>query len=330
MEATSDMLTIKLANFRCVWNFVHEHGEVTIPQISKGTGLSLPTVTKAVDFSLGEGIIRQLGLLGGERGRKAQTYCLSPDYAHFVFVFVSNGCLFFEIHNFVSDVLQSGTLYFESGAFLKTLDGLLNELVCNDKSIKMAGIAFPGSVLNGVVETSPLCPELLGIDLRAHIEEKFSLACFIENAVNVAVSSSILGGQEEDEKISVAFLFSSHGCRAGILQNGELFKGANCFAGRLENVLDLHGIYTEKHHAKLLRTVCALFDPSEVILYSDSNEDTKKLKRLAFKDFEGQCIPRIIEGRTLKKDVFIGLMVICKKVLLNPDHPGSVLGLDIK
>lgn len=324
------MLTIKLTNYRCVWNFVHEHGEVTIPQVSKATGLSLPTVTKAVDFSLAEGIMHPLGLLGGERGRRAQTYCLSPDYAHFVFVFASNGRLFFEVHNFVSNVLQSGTVLFESDGFLSTLDGLLNKLLLDDRAIKMAGIAFPGSIRGGVIETSPLCSELVGLNLRAHVEEAFSLACFVENAVNVAVSSRLLGKEEEREKISVAFLFSSHGCRAGILQNGELFKGANCFAGRLENVLSFRGVYTEEHHAKLLRTVCALFDPSEVILYSDSSEDTKKLKQLAFKDFEGQAIPKIVEGRGLNRDVFLGLMVISKKVLLNPEHPGSVLGLDIK
>lgn len=57
MGETADMSIVKLANYRCVWNYIHSHGTVTTPQISQATGLSLPTVTRAVDFGVSDGLI---------------------------------------------------------------------------------------------------------------------------------------------------------------------------------------------------------------------------------------------------------------------------------
>ena len=101
MESNADMSLVKLVNYRRVWDYVHSHGEETIPQISKANGLSLPNVTRAIEYSLAEGIMHSVGIVGGERGRKAQLYSLAPDYMHFVFVSIHSNKLHFEIHDFL-------------------------------------------------------------------------------------------------------------------------------------------------------------------------------------------------------------------------------------
>ena len=323
------MFSIKLANYRCVWNYIHNSKVVTIPQISKNTGLSLPTVTKAIDFSLGEGILCEAGLFGGERGRKAKAYSLNPDYAHFVLVYISDKKLSFEVHSFLSTVLKKGTVEIKNKNFLTPLDLLLEKLISEDGAVKMVGIAFPGNIRSGTIKASQDFNFAVGFNLKTHISDRFSLPCFVENVLNVAVSSRLFGMKERAKGISVAFRFGNGGCRVGIVIDGELLEGAGCCSGTLSNMsVRCKDSNEEERYAELLRSVCALLDPNEVMLYPDGS-NAKRVVALAFEAFGEQDVPRL-EERDFEKDVFIGFMVICRKELLNPEHPGSVLGLDIK
>lgn len=61
MNKTVDSSIVKLTNYRSVWGYIHKNKQATIPQISKDIGLSLPTVTRAVDYGVAEGIIEPDG-----------------------------------------------------------------------------------------------------------------------------------------------------------------------------------------------------------------------------------------------------------------------------
>jgi len=102
VNGTADMSSVKLANYRLICNYVHNHGAVTIPQVSLATGLSLPTVTRAIDYSIENGIMRTCGIVGGEIGRKAQVYSFNPDYIHFLFISLHCHKLYYQSLNFLN------------------------------------------------------------------------------------------------------------------------------------------------------------------------------------------------------------------------------------
>lgn len=79
MKNTLDSSIVKLTNYRSVWGYIHKNKQATIPQIAKSIGLSLPTVTRAIDYGVAEGIINPDGVIGAERGRKAQVYKLNAE-----------------------------------------------------------------------------------------------------------------------------------------------------------------------------------------------------------------------------------------------------------
>lgn len=67
MNKTVDSSIVKLTNYRSVWGYIHKNKQATIPQISKDIGLSLPTVTRAVDYGVAEGIIEPDGVIGADK-----------------------------------------------------------------------------------------------------------------------------------------------------------------------------------------------------------------------------------------------------------------------
>ena len=93
MKNTLDSSIVKLTNYRSVWGYIHKNKQATIPQIAKSIGLSLPTVTRAIDYGIAEGIINPDGVIGAERGRKAQVYKLNADYMHFLLIYLDSDVL---------------------------------------------------------------------------------------------------------------------------------------------------------------------------------------------------------------------------------------------
>lgn len=107
MKNTLDSSIVKLTNYRSVWGYIHKNKQATIPQIAKSIGLSLPTVTRAIDYGIAEGIINPDGVIGAERGRKAQVYKLNADYMHFLLIYLDSDVLSYRIHDFKTESMIS-------------------------------------------------------------------------------------------------------------------------------------------------------------------------------------------------------------------------------
>ena len=110
MKNTLDSSIVKLTNYRSVWGYIHKNKQATIPQIAKSIGPSLPTVTRAIDYGVAEGIINPDGVIGAERGRKAQVYKLNADYMHFLLIYLDSDVLHTE--SMISEaVLSAAEIY---------------------------------------------------------------------------------------------------------------------------------------------------------------------------------------------------------------------------
>ncbi len=331
MESNADMSLVKLANYRRVWDYVHSHGEETIPQISKATGLSLPTVTRAIKYSLEEGIIHPVGIVGGERGRKAQLYSLAPDYMHFVFVSIHSNKLHFEIHDFLSRVIQKGTFIVDDKTILSTLCALIEEAIKKDLLIKFLGIAFSGVVFEGKIIESIDFPSLVGFSLKEYLENEYSIMVTIENDLNAAAVCFSKYTPEYKAGITVAFYFGNEGYGSGILIDGKLLHGVCGSAGELHNVVTTNkNERSSLTYAEALRSLVTILNPDRVVLYPNGNADFEEVKKLAFIGVPEYQVPQFIGGRDFTTDIFIGLGALCKKMLIEPYAKVRVLKLAIK
>ena len=319
MGTNADMSLVKLANYRCVWNYIHSHGEITIPQIAKATGLSIPTVTRAIEYSLDEGAVRSVGIVGGERGRKANLYSLAPDYMHFIFISIHGRNLHFEVHNFLSEIIQRGSFTVSDENILSLLDSVIKKLILQDSLIRFVGIAFSGTVFEGKIIESFIFPSLVGFDLKEYLEKEFSVIAIVENDLHAAVSAFSKYASASENGITVAFYFGDGGYGSGILVDGKLLRGAHGSAGELHDVVTTNkSVRSDLTYAEVLRSLIAVLNPDTVVLYPNGNVNESEIKKVALDGMREYQIPHMIENRNFTKDTFIGLIALCKEKLIEP------------
>ena len=231
MKNTLDSSIVKLTNYRSVWGYIHKNKQATIPQIAKSIGLSLPTVTRAIDYGVAEGIINPDGVIGAERGRKAQVYKLNADYMHFLLIYLDSDVLSYRIHDFKSRTIGSGNIPICDEKVLSTLENLVMTSVAADPLIAMTAIAVSGVVCKGVVMDSAAFPSLNHIDVAKRLNEKFGLTVLIDNDLHVATNVARKYSNYQ-EGITVLYAYGKRKSGSGIIANGEVLCGAHSFLQR--------------------------------------------------------------------------------------------------
>ena len=298
MKNTLDSSIVKLTNYRSVWGYIHKNKQATIPQIAKSIGLSLPTVTRAIDYGIAEGIINPDGVIGAERGRKAQLYKLNADYMHFLLIYLDSDVLSYRIHDFKSRTIGSGNIPICDEKVLSTLENLVMTSVAADPLIAMTAIAVSGVVCKGVVMDSAAFPSLNHIDVAKRLNEKFGLTVLIDNDLHVATN---VARKYSNYKEGITVLYA---------------YGASGAAGEVENI-PLHTPDIESERiafcSERLQAIIALMNPGRVVIYElDEGMDTDKLIGLIKSKMKPYLLPEFKLGRDFFEDCFLGLSIVCE------------------
>ena len=304
MKNTLDSSIVKLTNYRSVWGYIHKNKQATIPQIAKSIGLSLPTVTRAIDYGIAEGIINPDGVIGAERGRKAQVYKLNADYMHFLLIYLDSDVLSYRIHDFKSRTIGSGNIPICDEKVLSTLENLVMTSVAADPLIAMTAIAVSGVVCKGVVMDSAAFPSLNHIDVAKRLNEKFRLTVLIDNDLHVATNVARKYSNYQ-EGITVLYAYGKRKSGSGIIANGEV-----------ENI-PLHTSDIESERiafcSERLQAIIALMNPGRVVIYElDEGMDTDKLIGLIKSKMKPYLLPEFKLGRDFFEDCFLGLSIVCE------------------
>ena len=80
-------------------------GASTIPELSKGIGVSLPTTTNALNELMGQGLVREIGKKADSAGRIPMVYDLQPTAGYFVGVNPEMDCLALAVSDFCGNLI---------------------------------------------------------------------------------------------------------------------------------------------------------------------------------------------------------------------------------
>ena len=80
-------------------------GASTIPELSKGIGVSLPTTTNALNELMGQGLVREIGKKADSAGRIPMVYDLQPTAGYFVGVNPEMDCLALAASDFCGNLI---------------------------------------------------------------------------------------------------------------------------------------------------------------------------------------------------------------------------------
>ncbi len=220
---------------------VRDAGPHSRAAVAKRLGRSPATVGRAVDHLLAEGIIRETGELRSDGiGRPSRLLELNPAASSILTVDLRSTEAYAAVTDLAGDILATSTLPLtqgDAGRSIPELIGLIRGLstaTANLPSPEAIVVGAPSIVDAdaGVIEWAPSLA-WNAVPLKKILEKEFQRAVLIENDVNLAALGEFWKGVGERVKKNIVFVSVGTGIGAGIVLNGELYRGATYAAGEV-------------------------------------------------------------------------------------------------
>ena len=228
-------------NQRIVLQEIRLNGLISRAKIAQETGLSKPSVSRAVEVLLKENLIFEEDppLNYAEIGRKPVLLRLNTKAGYFESIDIGGTKLTFGLSDLFGELLQIYS--FKNPGSWEKIVKLISSKV--RETLKKAGISFEklkgiGIAAQGVVDLSKgivsSAPNISGMDeypLRGELESSLSVPVWVENDVNLAA----IGEYWEEKQNYENMVYISLGTVIGgaIILNGQLFHGTNYYAGEV-------------------------------------------------------------------------------------------------
>lgn len=211
--------------------------------LSKSNGKSVPLITKLLNELIEEGKVLETGLAASTGGRRPQMYSIKQELMYVVAVamdqLVTRIVLLDMRNNYVSQVKNVDLTLTDNPNSLKELTSHIETFIsqCGVPENKIAGIGIgmPGLVdVNKGINLLFLKPEK-GSSVVSHIQSKTSIPVVIDNDSGLIALAELKLGIARGKK-NVMVLNIGWGIGLGVIIQGELFKGANGFAGEFSHI----------------------------------------------------------------------------------------------
>lgn len=215
---------------RSVLYYEQESTKVEIAQI---TGLTFPTVSKAMEEMKADGEVLLSGLRESSGGRRPQIYMLNAAHMSGLAVYLEKDYTIYTLLNYVGEVMLQDKLPGVLDEGPEALDQQMRVYLEQYPLIRALTFGVPASVTNGEVFHIPSYEKYNGFDLKGAYESRYPLQVQIENDMN----ATVLGYHDQldnNQELSLVYLyFGMNGPGAGIMVNGELVRGHTYFAGEI-------------------------------------------------------------------------------------------------
>jgi len=238
----SNLETIKVNNRSLVLRVLNTLGQATRVELSKITGLTKTSITNITSELLEAGVIYETGTVDSSAGRKPTLLKISDNASYSIGVYISRDFVYTNIVNLKGNIINEYTHQFD---FAENEDKFLS-LICsnitnvleasqiNSEKILGVGIASIGplDIVNGIILDPPNFRGLKSIPIVNAVEEKLNLKAFLDNDMNAAAIAEKLFGNARSIS-NFIYIGVTNGLGAGIVINGNLFRGSNGFAGEI-------------------------------------------------------------------------------------------------
>lgn len=256
--------SLRHSNELRVLTALREEGELTQAQLARRTSLAPSTISGIVHDLSAAGLVHVEEEHGGRRGRQVRLaldgrYLAAVDVGH-AHVSVALATMAEEIVGVRSAALQPGHA---ADNVLHRVSGFLDELVAEvgaaRSAVVAAGLSVPAPLNNEgwVLGAGMVLPGWAGADLAGAAAHVLGVPCRVENDANVgAVAESRHGaGHGVDNFV---YLKVGHGIGAGLILDGELFRGATGVSGEIgHTMIDEHGAFCRCGNRGCLETVAS-------------------------------------------------------------------------
>jgi len=232
--------SMKRFNQLTVLRQVRERGPISRVELQRRTKLGWGTITSAIKELLARGVLEELGAVATGVGRRPVKLDLNTRRNFVLGLDMGTGVVRSVLVDLKGRVLDQQQAPLDpAGSRAALLGGLLGaarRMVAGnglgEGSLAGIGIAAPGAVdyRRGIGRFAPHHPNWHEVPLKARFEKQFGVPCFVDHVSNCFALSEKLFGQGRGLENFIGVLLGS-GVSAGIVINGEVYRGAENFSG---------------------------------------------------------------------------------------------------
>ena len=275
------MLDKQTAYKRKIKKELYFAGSLSCSDMSMLTGKSLPLTIKVLNELLEEKKVVETGYAISTGGRRPQMYALKPDLMYVVSVGMDQlitRIALLDMQNQVVGEVEKIELPLTNNP--KALEQLTTHI---ERFIKKSGVAktkivgvgigMPGFIdVNKGINHSFLKPKQ-GQSITSHIQSVVHLPVLIDNDSSlIALAELKLGGARHKKNVMVINI--GWGIGLGVIVNGELFRGANGFAGEFSHI----PLFTNNKLCSCGKTGCLETETSLLVIAEKAIQGLKQGK----------------------------------------------------
>jgi len=234
-----DPRNIKDINVSLIQKCIYKKGPVSRIGIASETNSSTATVSRAVSFLLKQNIVKNVGILKSEgAGRKTELIEFNYGYSSIIGLHIQEHFIEIALCDLKGNIIRQSEVPIknEKDNFLETIFDLVDGVLKNPDigNLLTISIACPGILDfdSGKIRQSLDIPVLQDVLLKEALESRYRVPVSIDNDVNIAAIgeySFYKTGNIHD----LAYFEFGPGVGAGIIINGELYRGHASGAGEL-------------------------------------------------------------------------------------------------
>ena len=248
----ADRSTSRAINQKALVDIIYHSDGIHKAALAKDLGLSKPAVSDNVAELINLGLVEERG--SGESGKNGGR---RPVILHFNKSLSYIGALDLSLREPVCAIGDLGHLVHslkkikidrdapaeeKRKCITDTFMSMLSELSIPKEKMEIIIISHPGILgdNNEPLHVVDSFHAWTNINIKSHLEQSFNIPVLLENDNNLAAVGEMHLGQ--DEKLqNLIYISCGTGLGAGVIINGELYKGFNRAAGEMGFMLDSHG-----------------------------------------------------------------------------------------
>ncbi len=237
--------TVKAYNKSMVMELLRSNEEVSRAELSRMSGLTMPTIMKITDDFIRSGLVAETGKGTSSGGKPPMMLKLVPESRLFVGVDISGAmykCIIMNLKGGVifrkncrrHDVKKTGS---DIDTIIAFIDAAIEESGIEWKRLNGLGIGVPGIVKTGQgIVASSIDFGWSNLDLQTPLVEHFKMPVYVENSSKVmAVGEQWFGTGIECDNFALVTV--GRGIGAAFIINGEIYSGFNNQSGEIGHMV---------------------------------------------------------------------------------------------
>lgn len=219
--------------------------------IAKETGLQQATITNIVNDLIGWGLLKETGIIDGERGRRSIGVTISSEKYKVIGLRLTRNYYstsIFDLSGNNHDIKTEPINIMDgSKAALENIEKSISEIIKKSPQYKIVGLgmALPGPFLKseGRIGLMSEFPGWENINLEEEIKSIFKFPVYLEHDANTGALAEWLARPHHDMPGTMVYIAAGQGIGAGIIIDGKLFRGSQGIAGEIGHMsIDYNGL----------------------------------------------------------------------------------------